>query len=416
MGLFKSSGSGLSGLSVTNPRDLLQDLLKTASGASIERQVRYNIFNQIVAFKGVKEGIGCSTLVANTAISIARLGLTVCVLDTSMLCPCQDILLKTDFLDYRDKVGGDGKAHDWYEIGFSDRSVLNLSHINNRISVLSFQNRTYRDMAGTSDSTDLVELTLTQLQTKFDIILIDVSHEPTIISSACLQMAHKIIQVWSNGETCLRNVENFLTSLGTLSCSMDKMRYIVTSMTVDDVPTEWDELMKKYHFKHLAHVGMSMEIARISAQGQVLFNCPSRDRSIQDFNDCVTDITCHLLGIDANTQKLKSTYPAWDIEEGRNDGTLKEYYDNISDYPEVSQRAVDETDGVTSGENSYSSGIYSEKSDDTDSSEYGGNEFETDESLDLFSDDNSNNSSFNDSGIIEDTPSEKPKRSFFRRG
>lgn len=396
MGIFSRSGTGLSGLSFSNPREVLKDLLQTSSGATLERQVRYNIFNQIVAFKGVKEGIGCSTIVANTALLIAKLGLTVCVIDTSIVSPSQDILLKTTYNDEKEK------AVDWFEMGFSDKSVLNLSSIDSRVSVLSFHNRTYVDMLSTSDNPSLVELALSQLSTKFDILLIDICHEPTNIAATCLQMAQKVIQIWSNGETCLRNVESFIKNNIVLSCAMDKMRYVVTSMTIDSVPTEWDELMRKYHFKHLSHVGLSLEIARIAAQGQTLLNHPTRDKSIQEFNDCITDIVAHLLDINSNIKKSQSIYPPWGTEEGRNDGELQKYYDDIKDYPEISQRAVSKAEGVSNGENSYNSGVYTHNESDNISSDS-----TSDDSLDLFATEE----------IVQDAPEETAKKSkFFRRG
>ena len=55
------------------------------------------MFYQIFAFKGVADGVGTSTLVANVALALADLGLTVLVMDTSMLHPVQDILLKTKY-------------------------------------------------------------------------------------------------------------------------------------------------------------------------------------------------------------------------------------------------------------------------------------------------------------------------------
>lgn len=393
MGLFNRNGSGISGLSFSNPSDILKDLLQTSSGATLERQVRYNIFNQIVAFKGVKEGVGCSTIVANTALLIAKLGLTVCVVDTSIVSPCQDILLKTDY--------NDEKKVDWFEMGFSDKSVLNLSGIDSRVSVLSFHNRTYVDMLSTSDNPSLVELAFSQLSTKFDVILIDICHEPTNIAATALQMSQKVIQIWSNGETCLRNVESFIRNNIVLSCAMDKMRYVVTSMTVDSVPTDWEEILKKYHFKHLSHVGLSLEIARVAAQGQTLLNFPTRDKSIQEFNDCITDIVAHLLDINSDIKKSQSIYPPWGTEEGRNDGELQKYYDNISDYPEISQRAVSRAEGVSNGENTYNSGVYTHSEDD-------------DTSSDSVSKDELD--SFTAEDTVQDTSSETKRNKFFRRG
>lgn len=338
MGFIKSNGEGLKGVSVTDPRLIFTDLLKASSGVSYERSLRYNIFYQFVAFKGVREGIGTSTIVSNTALAMAKLGLNVCVVDTSILNPCQDILLKTNY-DRENKKEG---VTDWFSMGFTRNSVLNISGIDRKVSVLSFKNRTIVDLLSTQDSAAAVELAFSQLATKFDIILIDICNEPTNISTTAMQLSHKLIQVWSNSVTTMRNVENFITNNVICSCSMDKMRYVVTSMTVDDIPTNWDELMKKFHFKHLAHVGMSMEIAHMLATGRVLFNAAVNSPDVQQFNDCITDIVCHLLNINPETGKSNATYtPAGVIQDNSN--SKEKFAEVKQDYPEVGEKGYQDT-------------------------------------------------------------------------
>lgn len=329
MGIIKSNGSGLKGVSITDPREIFTDILKASSGSALERTMRYSIFYQFVAFKGVKDGIGTSTIVANTALAMARLGLNVCVVDTSILNPCQDILLKTNYQK------SDKEIVDWFDMGFTRKSVLNISSIDRKVSVLSFQNRSIIDMLSTSDNASLVELTFSQLATKFDIILIDLCHEPTNVATSCLQLAHKLIQVWSNGEAVLRNVESFVKNNIICSCSMDKMRYVITSMTVDDVPTDWESLLKKYHFKHLGHIGMSMDIANYIASGQKLYNAATKSSAIQEFNDCITDILCHLLNITSETTNINNTPDSGAIVDGRSDSAIStKTEEELADYPE----------------------------------------------------------------------------------
>ena len=71
-------------ISVANPRDVFNDVLKQLSGSGQTRELKYNIFYQIIAFRGVVDGVGCSTLVANVALALADLGLNVCVIDTNI--------------------------------------------------------------------------------------------------------------------------------------------------------------------------------------------------------------------------------------------------------------------------------------------------------------------------------------------
>lgn len=385
MGFIKSNGEGLKGVSVTDPRLIFTDLLKASSGVSYERSLRYNIFYQFVAFKGVREGIGTSTIVSNTALAMAKLGLNVCVVDTSILNPCQDILLKTNY-DRENKKEG---VTDWFSMGFTRNSVLNISGIDRKVSVLSFKNRTIVDLLSTQDSAAAVELAFSQLATKFDIILIDICNEPTNISTTAMQLAHKLIQIWSNSVTTMRNVENFITNNVICSCSMDKMRHVVTSMTVDDIPTNWDELMKKFHFKHLAHVGMSMEIAHMLATGRILFNAAVNSPDVQQFNDCITDIVCHLLNINPETGKSNATYTTAGVIND-NSNSKEKFAEVKQDYPEVGEKGYQDTSASEDYIKSYES---------------------SDDDLDLFDEEPAPATE-----AVQEAAPAKAKRGFFGRG
>jgi hypothetical protein len=107
------------------------------------------------------------------------------------------------------------------------------------------------------------------------------------------------------------------------------MKNIITSNTVDDVETDWDVIMKKYHFKHLAHVGKSMDIARLIAIGKEPYDYVSDSEDIEEFNDCINDICAKILGIQidkkGNIKTAKVTrgnITVSDITEGKVEGTL----------------------------------------------------------------------------------------------
>ena len=341
MGIFSPKGKAYSEKTVTapSPSEILTSMLKTSSGTDISRTLRYSIFYQIIAFRGVKDGLGCSTIVANTALALANLGVTVCVVDTSILNPSQNELLHTNYKDIDPK-----KQEDWFSLGFTKKSVLNQSKLNSRISVLAFKDRNIVDLASTADNESLVQLAYTQLATKFDIILVDVCSEPSNIAMAAMQYAHKIIQVWSNAPHVMRNVDQFIKNATILSIPTDKMRYVVSSMTVDDIPMNWDAVMEKYKFKHLAHVGMSMEIARILATGKMVYEFASRHEDVAEFNECILAIVAHLVIPTKGVKKI-GTYSVDDIEDGRTDGILQQKYaDTVNDYPEVSWRTKKEND------------------------------------------------------------------------
>ena len=297
MGFFDKEKT--SSLTVKSPQEIFTELMRLTSGAKYSRNVDFNIFYQIVAFKGIIDGVGTSTIVANTAIAIAKLGLTVCVIDSS---------------------------------------VLNKSKINSNISVLSFKgtNRDITDIMGTKDSDLLVETALSILHNKFDIILIDCCQETTQINAGCLQQAQKVIQVWSDTPHIVSNINNWITNNVILSCPLDKMRYVVISKYVSDIHCDFTGMLNQYRFTKLASCCLSPSIARVNATGKVLWQFPSDNEHIIEFNNCIIDIVCHLLNIEDERSINRGTFTSNDIEEGKVDGTLhKKIKSKRKDTPEV---------------------------------------------------------------------------------
>lgn len=323
MGLFDLvKKEEIENIAVKTPKDLFIDGLKSASGSAYSRKIDYNIFYKIVAFQGVKDGVGCSTIVANTAFALAKLGITVCVVDTSILSPCQNVLLNTDYKKDRDKTDG---AVDWFDIFNSTRNVVTVSKYDSKIGVLAFNDRTIIDLLSSSDNSDMVECALTQLNTKYDIILVDVCHEQTAIATSCMQQAHKVIQVWSDSIHLLDNSRHNLKNNMILSVPLDKMLDVITSMTVDDIPTNWDEVLKPYKLRRVAHVGMSKDIARLNARGKMIFDYASSSEDVQEFNDCIADIVCILLNI-SNDNRTYGKLTVEQITNGEVEGTVSKKF------------------------------------------------------------------------------------------
>lgn len=322
-------------MSLTSPREVFNNILRQTSGSTAVRELKYDIFYQTFAFKGVVEGVGTSTLVANVAQAIAQLGLTVLVIDTSMLSPVQDILLNTSANTELDNTT-DEKL-DWFDMPYTKKSVLHLSKLNGNISVLSFKGKkhTVIDMLSTTDSSSLVDIALTQLHNKFDIILIDLSHELTSVATACMQQAQQVIQVWNDSPIVLGNLENFITNSVTLSCPLDKMRHVVFSKISKDIMGNMDEVVKQYRLKNIARNYISEEVALQVAAGKSLWTVASSDKMIEAYNDCVIDVVCHILNIKKDDEP-KGTITSNDITDGKVEGTLTKKLKDKAEEEDVS--------------------------------------------------------------------------------
>lgn len=328
-------------VTIKDPRKVFEEVLRQTSGSSYTREIKYNIYYQIIAFYGVVDGIGTSTLVANTALAIAETGLTVCVIDTSMLAPSQDVLLNTETAELEE----DGKTEhlDWFDLPYTKKSPLHVSKYSKNISVLSFKGkrRTVVDFLSTNDSSTLVDIALATLHNKFDVILIDCCHEMSAVNTACLQQAQQVIQVWNDSPSVVANLEGFITNAITLSCPLDKMRYVVANRMSKDVIGNLDELVKQYRCKILATNYLSEELYLNSVTGKKLFRCESTDELVAKYTESIIVIACHILNIDLDAEdKPKGTITSNDIMEGKVDGTyhkeLKEFNDTFAkEHPEV---------------------------------------------------------------------------------
>lgn len=311
----------ISNMTVISSKEAFAQVLKQTSGVAQTRDLKFDIFYQIFAFKGVVDGVGCSTFVANVALAIAELGLTVCVVDTSVLQPVQDVLLHTAYakgvIEDKDKV-------DWFDMPYTKVSPLHVSGLNKRISVLSFygKNRGIVDVLSTNDSDALVDMAITELHGKFDIILMDCCHELTRINTACMQQCQQVIQVWNDTPTVVNNIDNFITNCVTLSCPLDKMRYVICSKFNRDAMGGLDSLIDEYRLRKLTTSYLSEEVSLVLTTGKLLWGYPSRSRDVDEYSQCVIDIVCHILNIDLGNNTAKGTITSNDIMEGKVEGTL----------------------------------------------------------------------------------------------
>lgn len=366
MGFGKKESNIISN-AITDPKKILVEALKKTSGSGLPHYTKYNLFYQVYGFKGVKDGVGCSTIVANTALALAKLGLTVCVLDTSILAPCQDELLQTNMRTKSEK----DKA-DWFDMGYTTKSALSVSSLNSKISVLSFQNRTIIDLLSTSDSENLVEFALSQVVTKFDVVLMDICSETTAISMGCMQQCQQIIQVWSGTSHVLRNVNSFITNNTICSCVLDKMRYVVTNLIVEDIPTKWESVLNEYRMEHLASFNLSYDIARILAMGKPVFDFASMSDDVRKFNEGILDIVSLIVELAPDSMESAVVMP--EIIDGRNrlaEGGTEQAL--MEDYPDRS-RAIKSSVDLYNDEH---------KIEKTDAEQYKAN-YSSAEDIDIF--------------------------------
>lgn len=310
-------------MTVRDPKKVFEDILKQVSGASLTRQSKFKIFYQIIAFKGVCDGVGTSTLVANTALALADLGLNICVVDTSILSPSQDVLLKSNY------VGTDldmDKRLDWFDMPYTKRSPLHSSTLNNKISILSFygKQRGITDILSTMDNDTLVQIAITELHNKFDLILIDCCQEMTCVNTTALQMSQRVIQVWNDTPSVIENIDNFITNQVVLSCPLDKMRFVICSKTNPDVIGNLNSLIDQYRLTKVTTTVESRAIGRVLCMSKPLWQYPSSEEDIVAYTNSILEIVEMILNMGNEDTE-------YDTQNKVIDETTKE---NLNEYQE----------------------------------------------------------------------------------
>ena len=125
------------------------------------------------------------------------------------------------------------------------------------------------------------------------------------------------------------------------------------------------------------------------ATGRILFNAAVNSPDVQQFNDCITDIVCHLLNINPETGKSNATYtPAGVIQDNSN--SKEKFAEVKQDYPEVGEKGYQGTSASEDYIKSYES---------------------SDDDLDLFDEEPAPAAE-----AVQEVAPAKAKRGFFGRG
>lgn len=311
---------------------IISGVLKTISGADTTRLSKFNIFNKIIGFKGVIDGVGCSTVVANIAVELAKRGVNVCVVDTAIMYPTQSLLLKANEFakeEINDK--------DWFSIGATDSTsgIIKNSKYSNSIGILGFnQKHTIVDFCSTYDNEALVEVAFNIIERLYDVILVDLSNECSNISTVSAIKCHTIYQVWSDEYIAMSSIESFLQNMLISSIQSEKIRTVIINKNGDLPDDNLNELLKKYRFEKLADIPYSYEYAMKSRKGLLLHELATKDEQVNKMPDQIGRICDRILGLDAEN----STISGMDIVEGKVDGTVsKKMKDRADEVNEVLQ-------------------------------------------------------------------------------
>jgi cellulose biosynthesis protein BcsQ len=207
---------------------LLYNVISTTSGQSddIIQVSEHLLFNKTYGFRGIVSGVGCSTIVKNVAIGLAlKSNLNICILDMNMLYPYHYHELTLD----NDSIG------DIFDYGGVLSDVVTQSVNYGNLYVLGFKNRTIVDMLSPKENKSLAEKLFEEMKSFFDVILIDLSYEPTSINAYFGVKCNKIFTVVDESHICLASLSKSLEHICTLGVPMSKMLDVIVNKDFKNV-------------------------------------------------------------------------------------------------------------------------------------------------------------------------------------
>lgn len=220
-GDFETTNSNINTI-VSNVTD---EIIKSFSGIGNTRKVR--VMNNVIAFVGAAGGVGTSTIVANTAYTVAKKGLSVLVIDANIMYPIQHTffgvkqeLKKNDFVSF---LMGANSIGDSIEI------------VNKNLSIMFSNNRYLTDYINCDSATCAENLTdtISRIKHLFDLIIIDcplqLEHH---VTNSILYTCDTIYSVWDEGLTCVSNIDRIRKNMQICGIeSKYKMRVIFNKKT-----------------------------------------------------------------------------------------------------------------------------------------------------------------------------------------
>lgn len=263
----------------------LVKFLGTVSGEGTVAAQEAMLFNKVIGFRGVVEGVGTSTIVQGLANAFSdRTKLRVCVVDTSILYPSQYAFLCNPFSDDVKSV-----LKDWFslEVSIPER-IIDTKY--KHISLLGCYNRRLTDAFSTVDTLRLVEETFDVLKSLFDVIIVDLSHEWSQIAMCSARQCNKIFTVV---DPSARSVNNLLQSLNNLAiCAVPFHKYcttIISKYSANGI-LGLDAVINRAKLIPVAQIPFSQQIFEAGTMSKSIWGLSTQSYEVEQYNRVIDQL------------------------------------------------------------------------------------------------------------------------------
>lgn len=266
------------------------------SGENRELKVSENIlFDKVIGFKGIVEGVGASTILQNTAIALAsKTSLSIGVIDVSFMFPAQyDLLTNADNTDEVEDI-----------IDYTDDiSVIMLPSKYRNIRVVGFKNRSIVDMMSTRDSGEQIVKIIEDMKGFFDVILIDLGNEFTQTYAEAAIKCNRIYTVLDPSIKCMSHLQKSINTMASLAIPFYKCRKCLVNKMVDNINAGTMSAIEAMGFNVLDIIPLSAEIASGGIIGSKLWGAVSKGKDITQFNYAIDKVVDDILNGEVQTNE-----------------------------------------------------------------------------------------------------------------
>lgn len=233
------------------------------------------LFDKVIGFKSAAHGAGATTIVYNIAAALAdATKYNICVLDTHMLYPTLNAYI----------VGTDLPLKDWFDYSGRLSDIIVDTKFKN-VKYIGFYKRTFADMLSTRDCKATVDGLINMLKNVFDVILVDLSDELTVVNAYTSIYCNKIYTVVTPE---IASIQGFPTTINTTvsqAVPAYKLRNCIINKAVNgNAGNTLQKLLDDYGYKVVAQIPYSTEVFTYGLQGELIWGATTRNNSVTYIN------------------------------------------------------------------------------------------------------------------------------------
>ena len=188
------------------------------------------------------------------------------------------------------------QKHDLLEMGERGIGEIVISGRHENISLITCKSRKLIDQLSPRDSQQQMQVLIDECKKSFDFVILDISRDPTHISSAALISADMTYQVWDESPSCYTNCTHFISYLLEMGTFPSKvLRVVINKRTGVKLPSK---LFSSNSLSLVSTIPYSQSILSSSWSGKVIGEIASTKKVMALASEGINLLVNNILGTD----------------------------------------------------------------------------------------------------------------------